>query len=264
MNGFFDQPDKPVVAWRKYASKIDMAQQFQRDVLVLLPYMHEDYETFGGVEFNEIEQYYVKAIDDGCVELTENLMKIVIRRLARNEQLGKPLVDYLGSSFHYIVTTTKEHKASRGLRLRKTGKGRHKKLLERKRWSALAMHIYVLFLLDEADSTRDREANAEENFLNEAIALRSQLGTLKNQTPEQKVQVAELKFLIEHDDLLELAKKQWSFAKLMWDSISSDSPNGPDRPSNSFETIRRILTPGIELTPKGILQSYLRLLISTD
>ncbi len=264
MNAFFDQPGKPAVAWRDYASQIDLRTLSYPDLLVLLPYMHEDYEALGGVKFDEIERYYAKAINDGCVELTENFMKFVIYKLARNEPLGGPLVNYLGSSLHAIVTTTKEHRASRGLRLRKSGKGQHKKILERKRWAALAMHIYVLFLLDDADSITEREASAEENFLNEARHLRSRLGNLKIQTPEQKAQVAELGFLIENKDVLAMAKRQWSFAKLMWDSINSDSSNGPNGPPNSYEIIRRVVTPDIELTPKGILQSYLRLLIPTD
>ncbi len=53
-----------------------------------------------------------------------------------------------------------------------------------------------------------------------------------------------------------MAKKQWKFAKFMWKSVTA-----PDGPPNSYEIIRRIVAPNIELTPKGILQSYLRLLV---
>lgn len=263
MNAFF-YPETSAVAWREYGVKIDLQQQCQRDLLVLLPYMHDDYEAFGGVKFDEIERYYMKAIDDGCVELTKSLMKYVIYKLARNEPLGQTIIDYIGSSFHNIVTTGKERRASNSLRLRKSGKGQHKKLLERKRWLALSMHIYILFLLDDARSITKREANAEASFLKEAHSLRSRLGNLKSQTPEQKLQVAELEFLSATKDILGMAKRHWNFANLMWDSFDSIPPNRPDGPPNSYEIIRQVVTADIELTPEGILQSYLRLCVSAE
>ena len=255
MNGFFDQPDKPVVAWRKYASTIDLSQQFQRDLLVLLPYMHDDYETFGGINFAEIERYYLKAIQDECRELTEGLLKISIYKLARKEGLGDTLIDYFGSSFHFIVSTDTKHKASQGLRLRRKGQGRSKASSKRKRWALLAMHIYILYLLAKGDSNTKKEKNAEADFLREVEREKNRLGQLKTQTPEENAQAVELEFLFKNKNLLGMAKKQWNFAKLMWDSINSTASNGPDGPPNSYEIIRRVLTPGIELTPKGILQS---------
>ena len=100
---FFGQDSADAAEWMKFASSYSSSEVVLGDLLALAPYMYDDYVATGSYDLANVDRYYYDAIEDGCLDLSESLIRIILYKIARDEPLDGNLKDYLGSALHLTV-----------------------------------------------------------------------------------------------------------------------------------------------------------------